>query len=115
MKPTANPALIDAVLACITERRRRFVIEATGEIFEGITETDLAHELRDRRWRLPRGWLSEVEGAGFHVRQVQNFKGGAVRTHFDEAPTINPDTGRPFKYDSFQRRLLGAYVTLVSL
>ena len=107
--------LADTILTIIADRRRRFVVEATGEIFDGITETDLALELRDRRWRLPRGWLSEVEAAGFSVRPVFRFKGGEVRTHFDEPPKIDDRTGRPFKYDSFQRRKLPAYTTIISL
>lgn len=105
----------DSILSSIVEHNRRFIVAATGEIFEGITETDLMHALRDRRWRLPRSWLSEVENSGFKVRQVQAFKGGEVRTHFDAPPRINPATGNPFAYESFQRRRLGSYTTIISL
>ena len=107
-----NPVLAAAVREIIADRRRQFVVEETGEIFAGIVETDLAFELRDRRWRLPRGWLSEVEDAGLTVRQVQRI--GTVRTHFDEPPKLNPETGRPFKYDAFARRSLDRFVTIIS-
>ena len=112
-RPVPNPVLVDAVLAIIADRRRQFVVEETGEIFDGIVETDLAFELRDRRWRLPRGWLSEVEDAGFRVRPV--YRIGTVRTHFDEPPKLDPETGRPFKYDAFARRSLPRYTTIISL
>ena len=111
-KETALTALAAAVRSIIADHRRQFVVEETGVIFAGITETDLARELRDRRWRLPRSWLSEVEGLGFKVRQVGNL--GTVRTHFEAPPAINPETGKRYRYDAFQRRALDRYVTIIT-
>jgi hypothetical protein len=112
-RPVPNPVLLDAVLSILADHRRQFAVEETGEVFPGIVETDLASALRERRWRLPRGWLSEVEEAGFRVRPV--YRIGTVRTHFDEPPKIDRETGRPFRYDAFQRRSLPRYTTIISL
>jgi hypothetical protein len=107
-------AFADAILACIVEGQRRFIVEQTGEIFEGITETDLARALRERGWRLPRFWLSEVEDAGFTAMGLYRSP-HTIRTYFDEAPELDPRTGRPFRYDSFQRRALGDNTTIIRL
>jgi hypothetical protein len=106
-----NPLFAAAIRDCIADHRRQFVIEETGEIFAGIVETDLMRDLRERRWRLPRWFLGEVRDAGFIVDQV--YRMGTVRTYFDEPPAINPGTGRVFRYDAFQRRKLGPYVTII--
>jgi hypothetical protein len=98
-----------AVLDCIIERGGRFTLDG-GAPFEAITETDLAYELRERGWRLPRGWLSDVKAAGFKTVDVgsHSWQGSPreLRRHFDEPSTINPETGRPFAYSSHQRRAL---------
>lgn len=117
-----NSKLADVILEIITKYNRRFQITKAysnnkaveGTIFEGISETDLMHALRDRRYRLPRGWLSEVESLGFTVRQVYRI-GEEVRTYFDEPAGVNPETGERWAYDAFQRRKLPRFMTIISL
>lgn len=117
MTPAPRPAYVRAPgrlaisIRAILEHASDFRAEGTGEVFRAITETDLAHFLRERGWRLPRGWMSEVEAEGFSVWSC--YRCGPVRRFLSEAPRINPETGRPWAYDSHQRRLLDGNTTLI--
>jgi hypothetical protein len=83
-----HPKLAEAILEVLVSSKSKFKDETTGEVFEAVTETDLMNALRDRRWRLPGGgyFLSEVESAGFRVRQGYQFP-GKVRRAFSGGET----------------------------
>jgi hypothetical protein len=90
-----HPALADAVLSCFAANE---LFSANGEKFQAVTETDLAARLREKGWKLPQDWLSEVEQAGFTVRQVY----------------LIGDVARAYSDGSFGRRL-SKYNTLITL
>ena len=83
-----HPQLSDAILEILS--KAGYFQEEGGERFEAITQTDLMERLREKGWKLPAaGWfLSEVESAGFQVRQGYQFS-NKVRRAFS-----NGETGR---------------------
>lgn len=74
----------DAILSCFGANEM-FINIDTGVKFQAITETDLTQRLREKGWRIPATsfFLSEVERAGFTVRQIYQFNGGIARVFGD--------------------------------